>query len=247
MRTFFKNKVLPTPYLIAETLVMDFIRYVENMLAYREQLYIALSGGSTPQLMFDIILKEYADALPWEKIHFFWVDERCVPEASDQSNYGIANRMLFTKISIPSENLHHIHGFEDPLYEVVRYTGDILAHVPCTNNIPVFDLILLGMGDDGHTASIFPGQLNLFDIPAICSLSQHPESKQVRITLTGKVINNAQEVVFLVTGKQKADKIRAILENESEAYLYPAKKIKPTHGKLAWYLDNEASLHVIVK
>ena len=247
MRTYFKNKVLATPYQTAETLVMDFIRYIEHMLVYREQLYIALSGGSTPQLMFEIILKEYATALPWDKLHFFWVDERCVPEISEQSNFGIAKRILFSKVPLPYTNLHPIRGGDDPLHEVVRYTGEILAHVPCLHNIPVFDLIMLGMGDDGHTASIFPGQLDLFEIPAICVISQHPESKQKRITLTGKVINNALEIVFLVTGKQKAEKVRAVLENDVEAFSFPANKIKPIHGKLAWYLDNEASVNVVVK
>lgn len=247
MKTFFKNKVLATPYQTAETLVMDFIRYVENMLVYRDQLYIALSGGSTPQIMFDIIVKEYAEALPWDKLLFFWVDERFVPESDDQSNFGWAQKILFSKVPIPRANLHPIHGGDDPLNEVIRYTGDILSHVPCQHNIPVFDLILLGLGDDGHTASIFPGQLDLFEMAAICAISKHPESHQKRMTLTGKVLNNASEVVFLVTGNQKATTIKAIWENKAEAMLFPAKKINPVQGKLAWYIDIEAATGIEVK
>jgi 6-phosphogluconolactonase len=221
---------------------MDIVRYFENMLQYRENMYMALSGGSTPQLMFEILAKDYVHALPWEKIHFFWVDERCVSEMDEQSNYGTAKRILFDHVPIPHQNIHYIRGLDDPLNEVVRYTGEILSFVPCMNNIPVFDLILLGMGNDGHTASIFPGQLDLFQIPAICAVSQHPETNQKRITLTGKVINNAIEIVFLVTGKSKADKIRSLFEETSDSFSLPAKKIKPVHGKLSWYLDKEASI-----
>lgn len=247
MKTYFKTQVLPTPYDTANRLSMDFIRFTENMLHYREKLYIALSGGSTPQLMFDILAKEYPEALPWNKLHFFWVDERCVLSSDPESNYGNAYRMLFSKVDVSPENIHPVHGGDDPLTEVVRYTGEILAYVPCVNNIPVFDLILLGMGNDGHTASIFPGQPGLFDTTAICSISQHPETCQKRITLTGKVINNATEVVFLVTGSNKAEKVKSIINDESEAFLYPAKQVRPVNGSLAWYLDNESATFIDLK
>ena len=217
------------------------------MLQYRERLYIALSGGNTPQLMFEIIAKEYSKAVPWKNLHFFWVDERCVLSSSSESNYGNAHRILFSNVDIPSENIHPIHGGDDPLTEVVRYTGEILAHVPCVGNLPVFDLILLGMGNDGHTASIFPGQPGLFETTAICSISQHPETCQKRITLTGKVINNTQEVVFLVTGSNKAETLKSIINDKSDAFLYPAKLVKPINGSLAWYLDNESAMLVDLK
>ncbi len=247
MKTYFKTQVLPSSYDAANRLSMDFIRFTENMLQYREKLYIALSGGSTPQLMFEILAKEYPTALVWERLHFFWVDERCVLADNPESNYGNAYRLLFSKISIPAENVHPIHGGDDPLNEVVRYTGEILANVPCSKNLPVFDIILLGMGNDGHTASIFPGQPNLFETTAICSISQHPQTNQKRITLTGKVINNASEVVFLVTGSNKAEKIKSIMNDDSEAFLYPAKKIKPSNGALSWYLDNESATYIELK
>jgi len=128
---------------------------------------------------------------------------------------------------------------------VVRYTGEILSHVPCTHSFPVFDLILLGMGNDGHTASIFPGQVDLFETTAVCSISQHPQTLQKRITLTGKVINNASEIVFLVTGANKADKIKSVID-ENDSFIFPAKKIKPNQGTLTWYLDKEAAAYVEV-
>jgi 6-phosphogluconolactonase len=243
MKNFFKTQVLPGDYETANRLAMDIIRYAENMLHYRENLYIALSGGNTPQLMFEIIAKEYAKAFNWEQLHFFWVDERCISADSSESNFGNARRILFNKVSIPEENLHPIHGADDPIMEVVRYTGEILSYVPCINSFPTFDLILLGMGNDGHTASIFPGQVDLFETTAVCSISQHPQTLQKRITLTGKVINNASEIVFLVTGANKADKIKLAIA-EDNADTFPAKKIKPAQGTLTWYLDKEAAAYV---
>jgi len=244
MKTFFKTQILPNAYETANRLAMDMIRYTEQMLNYREKLYIALSGGSTPILMFEIIEKEYNKSLAWEKLHFFWVDERCVVSSDAESNYGNAYKTLFSKVSIPHENLHPIHGDEDPLKEVVRYTGEILSNVPCVNSFPAFDFVLLGMGNDGHTASIFPGQMNLFETSTVCSISQHPQTHQKRITLTGKVINNASEIIFLVTGANKAYKVKSVIEDENEAFILPAKKIKPVNGYLSWYLDKEAASYI---
>ena len=244
MNTFFKTQVFSDTNETANRLAMDIIRFAEHMFAYRENLYIALSGGSTPQTMFSIIANEYPKATDWSRIHFFWVDERCVPFESPESNFGIADSLLFSKIEIPRQNIHPIHGGDDPLNEIVRYTGDILSHVPCSGKYPVFDVIILGMGNDGHTASIFPGQLDLFESPALCSISQHPESGQKRITLTGKVINNALNLIFLITGDTKADKIKAIFEDTPESFDYPAKKIHPVNGNLSWYLDKKAAVYV---
>jgi 6-phosphogluconolactonase len=247
MKRFFKTQVFNDLYTTANRLAMDFIRYAEHNLSYRERLYIALSGGSTPQTMFSILAKEYSKALPWEKLHFFWVDERCVPADSPESNYGNAYRLLFSAIDIPKENLHPVLGGEPPLNEVVRYTGEILTNVPCVHNFPVFDVIILGMGNDGHTASIFPGQMDLFETNAICAVNEHPETKQKRITLTGKVINNATDIIFLVTGDAKADKVRSIFTNDSSALNYPAHKVKPTSGNLTWYLDREAAKELTIE
>ncbi|NJK98144.1 MAG: 6-phosphogluconolactonase, partial [Bacteroidales bacterium] len=163
MKIFFRSKILPTPEDTAEMLAKDFIRYTEEMFRFRENLYIALSGGSTPNLFFDILAQEYPKAVVWKRLHFFWVDERCVPHQHIESNFGNAFERCFSKVDIPRENLHPVLGGENPVSETVRYTGDILSHVPCTGGFPIFDLILLGMGEDGHTASIFsrPKEPNL--------------------------------------------------------------------------------------
>lgn len=247
MKTYFKTQVMQEPYETANLLAMDFIRYTEDTLRFRDQLYIAISGGSTPQLLFDILAKEYSNALNWKKLHFFWVDERCVAAEDKESNYGNAYRILFSKVPVPAENLHPVHGAEEPVKEIVRYTGEILSFVPCVKNVPVFDIVILGMGNDGHTASIFPGQMDLFETNAICSVSQHPQTSQKRITLTGKVINNANHIVFHVIGSDKADKVKSIINDESKAFLYPAKKIIPVNGSLSWYLDKDAAQFLDIK
>lgn len=232
---------MPTALETAETLAKDFIRFTEEKLDFREKLYIALSGGSTPDLFLDLLANEYPHALQWEKLHFFWVDERCVPHNHVESNYGNAFKRCFSKVNIPKENLHPVFGGENPDSEVIRYTGDILSEIPYQDNLPVFDLILLGMGEDGHTASIFPGQDELLSTCSIVSVSENPISGQKRITLTGKVLNNAAEVVFVVTGYKKKNVLTQILDKNPMAVVYPAARIKPETGNLSWYLDKDAA------
>jgi 6-phosphogluconolactonase len=232
---------MPAPQETAEMLAMDFIRYTEEMFRFREKLYIAVSGGSTPDLFFDLLANEFPHALAWKKLHFFWVDERCVPHNHVESNFGNANSRCFSKVKIPRENLHPVFGGDNPVVETVRYTGDILSHVPCADGFPVFDLILLGMGEDGHTASIFPGQEQLFRANTIVSVSENPISGQKRITLTGRVLNNAAEVVFVVTGNKKKEVLEQILLKKAEARYFPASHVLPGKGRLSWYLDRDAA------
>lgn len=241
MKTYFRSRILPTPEETADILTRDFIRYTDEMLRFRDKLYIAVSGGSTPNLLFNLLATEYPLALQWEKLHFFWVDERCVPHGHVESNYGNALQICFSKVAIPQANLHPVFGGDNPNNEVVRYTGDILAHVPCTNGFPVFDLILLGLGEDGHTASIFPGQEQLFEVKTIASVSENPISGQKRITLTGNVLNNAANVIFLVTGSKKRMVIQEITQNHKSGSVYPASHVHPKTGDLFWYLDKAAA------
>lgn len=241
MNTFFKTQILADAHETACQLAKELIHYFKDQISQRKNIYIALSGGTTPQILFSIISSEYSGAIDWSRLHFFWVDERCVPPSSDESNFGIADRLLFSRIDIPRENLHPIHGDNDPVKEADRYAGEILAHVPVNDRYPVFDVILLGMGNDGHTASIFPGQNDLFNTSSICAVSLHPLTGQKRITLTGNVINNASNVMFLITGNSKAQLLKSILGNSFESGNYPAQQINQSNGQLFWYLDKEAA------
>ncbi|MDP4183680.1 MAG: 6-phosphogluconolactonase [Bacteroidota bacterium] len=203
--------------------------------------HIALSGGTTPKLLFEILACDFVNKINWENIHFWWGDERCVDPDDDESNYKWANLLLFEKINIPKQNIHRIKGEENPETEAVRYGNLMLRLAPEKNNIPCFDLVILGLGEDGHTASIFPDNLRLLSSPDYCAVAVHPQSGQKRITLTGTVLNNAQKVAFLVTGRNKSDKVYEIIYNSGNAIEYPASHIKPKNGELMWFLDQNAA------
>ena len=203
--------------------------------------HIALSGGSTPRLLFDILAAEYRHKLPWEQLVFYWGDERCVPPDHDQSNYGMTRERLLDPLGIDGSRVHRIRGEAEPEREARRYAGILQEQLPQPSGIPRFDLVLLGLGTDGHTASIFPHEAALWDAEAFCEIATHPESGQKRITLTGQVINQAARVVFLVTGQSKAKRVREILEDSAAAASYPAARVAPSDGKLIWMLDQAAA------
>ncbi len=203
---------------------------------------IALSGGNTPRLLFSLMEKKYSNLYPWGKMHFWWGDERCVAPTNADSNYKMANDYLISKVAIPPKNIHRIKGEDHPEDEAIRYSKLIADNLDSKNNWPVFDLITLGLGDDGHTASIFPNQMELLTDDRICKVAKHPVSGQKRVTLTGKVINNAVKVFFLVTGKNKAIRIKEIMNDEEVASQLPAYFIKPTEGEVVWFLDKDAGV-----
>ncbi|MFN8240130.1 MAG: 6-phosphogluconolactonase [Bacteroidales bacterium] len=215
----------------------DFI----NLAAKRKKpVNIALSGGTTPGLLFSMLGDLYSKKTDWEYVHFFWGDERCVPPHDQESNYGLVRLKLLEKISIPPLNIHRIRGESDPVQEAQRYAGEIMSSCRGRNGLPVFDMILLGLGEDGHTASIFPGNESSFSSKKVCEVAVHPLSGQKRITITGSVINNADRVIFLVTGASKADIISQVIECPGISE-YPAANVEPLHGTLEWYLDNDAA------
>ena len=201
--------------------------------------YVALSGGSTPRVWFDHLRTLPEGDIPWENIHFFWGDERCVPPDDEDSNYGMTKKHLFDHIRIPEENIHRIRGEILPGEAASQYERELIKYLP-GEGVPVFDLIILGMGDDGHTASIFPDQIHLWDSPSLCVVASHPETGRQRVSLTGKIINNANVVAFLVTGSNKAEKVKEIIHGEPAAGNYPAALVKPSRGMLYWFLDREA-------
>lgn len=202
---------------------------------------IALSGGNSPKGLFEKISSKYKDEIPWERIHLWWGDERCVPPTDEQSNYKMTVDYLISHINIPEKNIHRVRGEEDPEQEAIRYSKEIEDTLNARGKEPVFDLIILGLGDDGHTASIFPDQLELFDHPENCAVAEHPLSGQKRITLTGHVLNNANRIYFLVTGENKALRVSEIMNDNEAAKLLPAYYISPVNGDLVWFLDEAAA------
>jgi 6-phosphogluconolactonase len=205
-------------------------------------VFIALSGGSTPKLLFALLAEDrYKAKIDWNKVHLFWGDERCVPPDHADSNYKMTHDQLLSKIKIPAVNVHRVLGENDPQAEAKHYSEEIASLLPKENNLPVFDLVMLGMGDDGHTLSIFPHQMELLESDKICEVAIHPTSGQKRVTLTGTIANNAKVAAFLVTGKNKAEKILEILKQQKDWNKYPASYINPSSGSLFWYLDEEAA------
>lgn len=203
-------------------------------------VHIVLSGGNTPVLIFKYLAENYKDKLADKRFHFWWGDERCVSPWDDESNYKQAFELWLQPIGISHENIHRIRGENECQEETVRYAEEILNWVDKADGWPRFDLILLGLGDDGHTASIFPDQIStLLTSDKVCQLVVHPVSGQKRVTLTGKVLNNARKVVFICTGENKANIVREVIKNSNP--LLPASYIKPTHGDLIWLLDDKAA------
>ena len=231
-----------TPKKLAKSVAKAFIRMVQQ--SGQQRFDIALSGGSTPKKLFRRIAEKYRDAIDWNRIHFWWGDERCVPPDSIESNYLMAYETLLSQLPVNPDHIHRIRGEEDPETEAERYSQEIIRHVNSREDWPVFDLVILGLGEDGHTASIFPGQMELLTSNSVCAVATHPDSKQKRITLTGKVINNANEIFFLATGRNKARRISEIMNNDASAGNYPAYHIIPEHGNLVWFIDEEASVRI---
>ena len=189
------------------------ILYIINILNEEpEKIFnIALSGGQTPALMFDIWANEYVNVTPWERMRIFWVDERCVPPSDSDSNYGMTCSLLLRLVPIPYENVFRIYGeMKSPNKEAKRYSELVEQLLPPKNGFPEFDIILLGAGVDGHTSSIFSGQEEFLTSEVAYVLTINPINGQKRIAMTGNVIINARWTIFLITGRAKAEVVSEI-------------------------------------
>ncbi|MDP9500152.1 6-phosphogluconolactonase [Bisgaard Taxon 45] len=200
-------------------------------------VHISLSGGSTPKLLFKTLAQApYNTEIQWQNLHFWWGDDRMVPPTDPESNYGEVQKLLFDHIQIPAQNIHRIHGEEPVEKELKRFEQELSAVVP----EQVFDWIILGMGTDGHTASLFPHQTD-FDDSNLAVIAKHPETGQIRISKTAKLIEQAKRVTYLVTGGSKAEILKEIQTIPAEQLPYPAAKIQAKHGVTEWYLDKDAA------
>ncbi len=219
-----------------EAVATAFAEFLQKEIAQAEKINIALSGGSTPKVLFDILAKKYAAKIDWKKVHFYWGDERCVAPTDEESNYKMTDEKLLQHINIPPQNIHRVLGENDPTEEANRYGKLIEWNLFLKDGLPIFDLIILGMGSDGHTASIFPHEIELLNAAETCAVAVHPESGQRRITLTGNVINAAKQIHFLVTGISKTSVIKEIFSEKGNYKTYPASAIKNAE----WWMDEGA-------
>jgi 6-phosphogluconolactonase len=228
---------------LAAQLAVDFKNALEEKAGSGESMTVALSGGHTPKAFFEILAEPpYREGIPWKNVIFFWGDERCVPPDNDESNFKMTNLALLSHIDIPPGNIHRVLGENPPTNEALRYEKIIEENVSVgESGFPEFDWIFLGMGDDGHTASLFPRAHNLKEMQRICVVAEHPETRQKRVSITFPVINNAKRVSFLVAGAAKAPVFKEILEKGSDPLPYPASMVEPVDGVLEWYLDKAAA------
>ena len=199
---------------------------------------VVLSGGTTALKVYQKIASPlWVNKIPWKVVHIFWADERCVLPESQESNYQIISRTFLNHVPIPDENVHRIKGEEEPESESIRYAQEIKDHMILRNARDIFfDWVLLGLGVDGHTASLFSGQEKIFKTPNLCGVTQHPETNQTRITLTPFTIQRSACVTYHVIGKKKAEIVSALVSKSNKNNKYPAANIS---GE--WYLDQAAA------
>ena len=224
-----------------ESTARAFADFLVEKSAQNDSLTIALSGGSTPKVLFKILSSEYRESVDWSKVSFFWGDDRMVPPTHEDSNFKWANELLFKPLGISESQIFRILGENEPEAEAINYSKVIEQNVSHENGLPSFDIVWLGLGTDGHTASIFPNEIDLIEEERTCAIGTNPEIGQKRVTLTGPVINNAKHICFLVTGASKAEKINEILNKTENHKSYPAAHIQAKNGELTWFIDEAAA------
>jgi 6-phosphogluconolactonase len=220
----------------ADWLIAD----ISKVLAHQTRYTIALSGGSTPTDLFKILASEaYASKIDWKKLHIFWGDERDVPFEDDKNNAKHAFDLLLTKVLIPANQIHVIETIYTAEIAARRY--DQLLHEYFDGKQHSFDLVMLGMGDDGHTLSLFPGTAVIHETSKLATSFYLESQKMHRITITLPITNKASAVCFLVSGKSKAPALKEVLQGDYQPDLYPSQCIKPLNGNLHWFIDEEAA------
>jgi 6-phosphogluconolactonase len=228
---------------VANLAVQAFATALTTAWTSRGQAAIALSGGSTPKRMGELLAhSDFPVPEAWEHLDIFWGDERWVPLDSDESNAGVALRTFLTKVPIPVENIHPMYDLElDEAQAAAVYQALIEEIVPAVDGVPAFDLIFLGMGDDGHTASLFPNSAGLGIRDRHVAPNHVEKLDATRITFTTTLLNGAREVVFLVTGSGKAARLKEVLEGPLETDRLPSQLVRPSHGSLRWLVDQGAA------
>jgi 6-phosphogluconolactonase len=199
---------------------------------------MVLSGGNTPKRLYDEISSNYKDLVDWSNVYFFWGDERCVPPENDESNYKMAKKHLLSKLPVPAANIFRIRGEDKPEKAAIDYE-DIVKNYFDVNKTLSFDNLLLGVGEDGHTASLFPGKKVLDVYDRYTSEVYSERLKSWRETLTFPIINKSKNIFFIAVGKEKSGIIKKVFTDKDRKL--PVQKIYPSDGKLIWFLDEEAA------
>lgn len=232
--------VFDTPEQLALAAVERFLDY-SNAIRETEGFSVALAGGNTPRQVYELLATEqFKNRVEWPQAYLFFGDERCVPPEHPDSNYAMAYEALISRVPIPAENVHRIIGESNPNKGALEYENELRAFFAGLA-WPRFDLVLLGMGEDGHTASLFPNSAALKEMSRWVVATRNEQSRQERITLTVPVFNHARRIMVLVTGKKKAQRLKEVLRPQPGSEQLPVQAITPINGMLEWLVDAEAA------
>lgn len=232
-------KIVTDNTVLARAAAQEFHRLAEDAVQERGRFSVALSGGNTPRTVYSLLAAEHRE-LPWDRIHVFFGDERAVPPQHPDSNFRMASESLLAKVPIPETNVHRIRAELEPEVAARDYEDQLREFFhPVANAWPRFDLVLLGLGDDGHTASLFPGTTALHESVHTVTANWVEKLKTFRITLTYPVLNHAAEVIFLVAGEGKSQIFADVLKPGEDQY--PAQLVLPEEGRVLWLADQEAA------
>ncbi len=234
--------VYPDTNTLSQEAAQFIVRLPNESIVTRGRFSIALSGGSTPKVLYGLLGSElYRDQIDWSKVDVFWSDERCVPPDSADSNYAMAREVLLSRVPLSPQQVHRMPAeLSDHHAAAQAYEREIQQSFG-TSNIPHFDLIQLGMGPEGHTASLFPHQPSLHEEQRLVVFVIVPKPPPPRLTFTPPILNAARHVLFLVTGAEKADAVKAVIEGEYQPDEYPAQIVRPSEGDVVWMLDEAAA------
>jgi 6-phosphogluconolactonase len=234
------RRILKSKEDLARAAAEHFARKSSEAVAQKGSFTVALSGGSTPKALYELLADQFCDQIPWSNIHFYWSDERHVPPDHPESNYRIANEAMLSRVPVTPGNVHRIIS-ENPAADAARDYEDTIKEI---GEDPRLDLILLGVGTDGHTASIFPGSEVLHETKRLVAAPWVEKLNTFRITMTLPLLNNGASVVFLVSGAEKAQIVKEVLEGPEK---YPAQAVNPHNGELIWMLDQDAAKELTTK
>lgn len=243
MSSLFDLRILATPQELFAAAAEEVIALAKESVSARERFSIALSGGSTPKGLFNLLATNARSTFPWDKTYFFWSDERHVPPDDPESNYRMANETMLSKVPVAAGNVFRIQA-ENPDANVAaeQYEATIRKFFGTLDQkVPSFDLILLGLGPDGHTASLFPNTAALQERSRLAVANWVEKFKTDRITFTLPLINAARTVAFIVSGGDKAMALHEVLEGKGVGAQFPAKLVNPSPGKLIWFVDRAAA------
>jgi 6-phosphogluconolactonase len=224
---------------LSQRAAQQFAQLANPAIEQRGRFDVALSGGSTPRALYALLASAPLSAqITWSRVHLFWGDERCVAPDHPDSNYRMTRESLLERIAIPETNIHRLRGEDDPEAAARAYEAELRRHFGSVA-WPRFDLVLLGLGDDGHTASLFPHSAALLETQRWVTATYIETFSSHRLTLTYPVLNNAAQVSFLVGGASKAAAVRAILQSGNDDL--PAARVHPSDGTVTWILDRDAA------